>query len=183
MHFLIPTCLKLDDEQIAALQDWGEQFEVPEDPEDCCGTGHTFHVTGSGIGDSISVSHRGHHFNVGYNDDGTIIGELTDSNKRCEHETGPWPAGQKWPACLKCEIERLRAKLEHANRRIIHLDGALRSNAVETLRDDELRRRATRLIVAMRRDRWAGHDHGYANDLAALLNVGSPLSEVCKHDS
>lgn len=44
----------------------------------------------------------------------------------------------------------------------------------ETTAYEELRKRATRLIVAMRRDRWEGHDHGYANDLAALLNVGSP---------
>jgi len=26
---------------------------------------------------------------------------------KCEHETGPWPSGEQWPACLKCEITSL----------------------------------------------------------------------------
>lgn len=45
---------------------------------------------------------------------------------------------------------------------------------------EELRKRATRLIVAMRRDRWEGHDHGYTNDLAALLNIGLPMEPECR---
>lgn len=35
----------------------------------------------------------------------------TSSNLRCEHETGPWPVDQKWPTCLKCEVEQARAKV------------------------------------------------------------------------
>jgi hypothetical protein len=40
------------------------------------------------------------------------IRRLSTGVVRCEHETGPWPAGQKWPNCLKCEIERLRPMAE-----------------------------------------------------------------------
>lgn len=76
MKFLIPTCLKLDDVQVEALQKWGEQFTLAEGDIDCCGTGHTFEVTGSGIGDSISVSHGKRRFSVGYDDDGNILGEI-----------------------------------------------------------------------------------------------------------
>lgn len=36
------------------------------------------------------------------------VAEMTNS---CAHEIGPWPQGQQWPRCLKCEIERLRAKV------------------------------------------------------------------------
>jgi hypothetical protein len=32
--------------------------------------------------------------------------------KTCAHEIGPWPGGQQWPHCLKCEIERLRGQLD-----------------------------------------------------------------------
>lgn len=81
MRFLIPTCLKLDDAQIKAVQEWAAQFPYPEYEEDCCGTGHTFKVTGSGIGDSISVEHRDRgkirKFQLGYDDDGVIMGEIT----------------------------------------------------------------------------------------------------------
>jgi len=32
----------------------------------------------------------------------------------CAHEIGPWPGGQQWPRCLKCEIEQLRGNLSLA---------------------------------------------------------------------
>jgi hypothetical protein len=38
--------------------------------------------------------------------------------KTCAHEIGPWPGGQQWPHCLKCEIERLRQTLERAQHQI-----------------------------------------------------------------
>ena len=77
MKVLIPSCLKLDEKQIEALQNWFSQFEYDEDKiEDCCGTGHTFHVSGSGIGDSILVEHGGRKFDVGYDDGGEIVGEI-----------------------------------------------------------------------------------------------------------
>lgn len=64
-----------------------------------------------------------------------------------------------------------------------HLEGLPENwiTADETTAYEELRKRATRLIVAMRRDRWEGHDHEYANDLASLLNVGSPSKAPARH--
>lgn len=77
MKFLVPSCLKLDEKQREALDKWSSQFPYPEEDEsDCCGTGHTFEVTGSGIGDTIVVRHAGRKFNVGYDDDGIILGEI-----------------------------------------------------------------------------------------------------------
>ena len=40
----------------------------------------------------------------------------------CKHETGPWPGGQQWPACLKCEIEHLRAYQQQMNGILIEND-------------------------------------------------------------
>lgn len=37
---------------------------------------------------------------------------------------------------------------------------------------------ATRLIVAMRRDSWPGKDHGYVNDLAALIGLTAETPEA-----
>jgi hypothetical protein len=39
--------------------------------------------------------------------------EMSSSNP-CKHEIGPWPSGQQWPLCLKCEIEDLRQFKEWA---------------------------------------------------------------------
>jgi hypothetical protein len=74
--------------------------------------------------------------------------------KGCEHMI-PWD----WVFCAWCGFE----------------NDAPEKQPDEASGYEELRKRATRLIVAMRRDRWEGHDHGYANDLAELLNVGSPM--------
>lgn len=89
-----------------------------------------------------------------------------------------WRASAEWAKRddLVHDIDSFAYRIERFNR--------LERLAVEpreTSPDEELRKRATRLIVAMRRDRWEGHDHGYTNDLAALLNVGSPVEPFGKH--
>lgn len=104
-----------------------------------------------------------------------------------EQQRAGWDAATSY---LMPEIQRLKAALRTVGddypgsscQTWCHqqADGGL---PVETSPDEELRKRATRLIVAMRRDHWEGHDHGYANDLAALLNVGSPLEPAGKQDA
>ena len=77
MRILIPSCVQLDDRQKEVLQKFGDSLgEQKEVDTDCCGTGHTFEICGSSLGDSISIRHGKRRVNLGYDDDGNILGEM-----------------------------------------------------------------------------------------------------------
>jgi len=77
LNMKIPECLKLDQAQIDALNKFEASLENKADPYDecCCGSGFTFHIMPSGIGDSGWVKAEGRRFVFTYDDDGQIIGE------------------------------------------------------------------------------------------------------------
>ena len=71
---MVPSCVRLDEKQLALLDNWYNTLPVPEDFEDCCCTSFVkFEITRSGIGDIIIAKAFGKSIHLEYDDDGVLV--------------------------------------------------------------------------------------------------------------